>query len=106
MLLLHALVVELLCVERVAIVHAIHRGRVEGIGLFGGIEHTRVYAIGLVLLLLLMLRPRAHGERCALGRRHLVGVYRSRTVSETRSFESDVAMSQPNGRSFGSRMFN
>jgi len=67
MLLLHALVVELLWIESVAIVHAIHRGRVEGIGLFGGIEHTRVDAIGLVLLLLLVLRPRAHGERCALG---------------------------------------
>jgi len=61
LLLLHARILELVLVERVAIEHAIHRG-VKGRGLVGGIKHSRKDAIGLMVLL--------HGAMYALRRQH------------------------------------
>lgn len=49
MLLLHARIGEVMSIEIVAIVHAVHDGRVKGIGLIRGIVHARIDSIGLVL---------------------------------------------------------
>lgn len=72
-LLRYAGIIELMWIERVVVVHGRHR-RVKGIRVIRCIEHARVDAIGLILLLLLMLlRPGAHGERWALRRQHRKG---------------------------------